>query len=186
MAWRDELTALATERGAALVGYAYLLCGELPRAHDLVQEGLARAWARPGQARGRQAAEAYVRRAVLHAYLDEYRRERVWRARRHLLAVPDAAPDGTRRTEDELDVQRALAGLSPRERACVVLRFYDDLTVPALAQRLGISEGAAKRYLSDAMGRLGAALGPIASPAGERDGDDGDIEIRLLGGGRDA
>lgn len=187
MAWREELTALATERGAALVGYAYLLCGDLPRAHDLVQEGLARSWARPGQARGRQAAEAYVRRAVLHAFLDEYRRERVWRGRRHLAAVPDVVPDAGRRTDDELEVQQALAVLPPRERACVVLRFYEDLTVPALADRLGISEGAAKRYLSDALGRLEAALGPVAPPAGTGDdGHDGGFEIRLTGGGRDA
>ena len=61
-------------------------------------------------------------------------------------------------------MQRALASLSPRERACVVLRFYDDLTVPALADRLGISGGAAKRYLSDALHRLAGLLGPIEEP----------------------
>lgn len=42
-----------------------------------------------------------------------------------------------------------------------MLRFYDDLTVPAVATRLGISTGAAKRYLSDAMGKLSDALGPL-------------------------
>jgi len=167
MGWQDELTTLATRRGAALVGYAYLLCGDLPRAHDLVQEALVRSWSRPARALGPQATEGYVRRAVLHAFLDEHRRERTWAGRRHLAAVPAAAPDSTAHTDDELAVQQALAGLPPRERACVVLRFYDDLTVPELARRLEISEGTAKRYLSDALGRLAGALGPI-TVAGER------------------
>ena len=163
MGWRDELTTLATERGPALVGYAYLLCGDLPRANDLVQEALARAWARPGRARGPQATEAYVRRAVLSVFLDERRRATLWARKRHLAVGPTTAPDPTARTDDQLDVQEALTGLSPRERACVVLRFYDDLTVPALAGRLGISEGAAKRYLSDGLGKLEAALGPVGA-----------------------
>ena len=74
MGWQDEQTMLATQRGPALVGYAYLLCGDLTRAHDLVQEALVRAWARPGLARGPQATEAYVRRALLNVFLDERRR----------------------------------------------------------------------------------------------------------------
>ena len=154
MGWQDELTALATRRGAALIGYAYLLCGDLPRAHDLVQEALVRSWTRPARVLGPKATEGYVRRAVLNVYLDEHRRERGWTARRHLAAVPTVAPDTASRTDDHVVVQEALAGLPPQERACVVLRFYDDLTVPELARRLGISEGTAKRYLSDALGRL--------------------------------
>ena len=162
MAWHDDLTAVATERGAALVGYAYLLAGDQARAQDLVQEALARTWARPRRLADATATEAYVRRAVLNVYLDEPRRESVWRRRRHLAALPEATAASAGNAIDEaVDVQGALAGLSPRERACVVLRFYDDLTVPALAERLDISTGTAKRYLSDAMGKLAAALGPI-------------------------
>ncbi|MCV2393230.1 sigma-70 family RNA polymerase sigma factor [Actinotalea sp. M2MS4P-6] len=163
MAWQDELTALATRRGAALVGYAYLLCGDLPRAHDLVQEALVRSWSRPARVLGPQATEGYVRRAVLHAFLDEHRRDRTWAGRRHLAAAPAVAPDPTAQTDDQVVVQQALSGLPPRERACVVLRFYDDLTVPELARRLGISEGTAKRYLSDGLRRLEDTLGPLGS-----------------------
>jgi RNA polymerase sigma-70 factor (ECF subfamily) len=167
MAWHDDLTTVATERGSALIGYAYLLCGDLTRAQDLVQEALIRTWARPRRLADDTATEAYVRRTVLHVFLDEHRRESVWRRKRHLGAVPDATPTGSGEhpgspaADAHLDVQRALATLGPRERACVVLRFYDDLTVPALAARLGISDGAAKRYLSDALHRLAALLGPI-------------------------
>ncbi|MCB2177521.1 MAG: sigma-70 family RNA polymerase sigma factor [Actinomycetales bacterium] len=162
MAWHDDLTAVATERGAALVGYAYLLTGDQARAQDLVQEALARTWARPRRLANAAATEAYVRRAVLNAYLDEHRRESVWRRRRHLAALPEStSPSAGEAIDEAVDVQAALTALSPRERACVVLRFYDDLTVPALAERLDISAGTAKRYLSDAMGKLAEALGPL-------------------------
>ncbi|KGM15081.1 hypothetical protein N867_12175, partial [Actinotalea fermentans ATCC 43279 = JCM 9966 = DSM 3133] len=159
MAWGDDLAEPARTRGSALVGYAHLLTGDLDAAQDLVQEALARAYGRPRAGGDLTWAEAYVRRAVLNAFLDGYRRDRLWGRRRHLFAVTDDAGPApadalAARTADHVDVQAALATLPPRERACVVLRFYDDLTVPAVAERLGISEGAAKRYLSDGVRRL--------------------------------
>ena len=93
--WHDELTRVATQRGPALIGYAYLLSGDLARAEDLVQEALIRTWARPRRLEDDAAAEAYVRRTILNTFLDEYRRESVFRRKRHLVAVDDAgsAPD---------------------------------------------------------------------------------------------
>jgi RNA polymerase sigma-70 factor (sigma-E family) len=161
MAWQDEVTRLARERGPALVGYAYLLTRDLGAAEDLVQEALARAWARPRSLTDVHVAEAYVRRMVVNAFLDERRRGAVWNRRRHLVVAPDVQSDGADRSPERIDVQDALAALPPRERACVVLRFYDDLTVPALAEHLGISPGTAKRYLSDGLHRLEQTLGPI-------------------------
>ena len=177
MAWGDDLAELAATRGSALVGYAYLLTGDLDRAQDLVQEALARAFGRPRRGADPTWAEAYVRRTILNVFLDGYRRERLWARSRHLFAVRDDSGGGGQtgragrggdevasRTADHVDVQAALATLPPRERACVVLRFYDDLTVPALADRLGISAGAAKRYLSDGVRRLEAVLGDVPEP----------------------
>ena len=166
MAWGDDLAELATTRGPALVGYAYLLTGNLDRAQDLVQEALARAYGRPRAAVDLTWTEAYVRRTILNVFLDGYRRDRLWGRRRHLVAVTDDRPPGqgdhlASSTADHVDLQAALATLPPRERACVVLRFYDDLTVPAVAARLGISEGAAKRYLSDGVRRLESVLGEV-------------------------
>ena len=54
-----------------------------------------------------------------------------------------------------------LLTLRPRLRACVVLRFYDDLTVPEIARRLDLSDGTVKRYLFDATAQLEAVLGPL-------------------------
>lgn len=166
MAWGDDLAELATTRGPALVGYASLLTGNVDRAQDLVQEALARAYGRPRAGADLAWTEAYVRRAILNLFLDGYRRDRLWVRRRHLFAAPsDDAPalvdQVATSTADHVDVQAALATLPARERACVVLRFYDDLTVPDVAARLGISEGAAKRYLSDGVRRLERVLGPV-------------------------
>ena len=166
MAWGDDLAELATTRGPALVGYASLLTGNVDRAQDLVQEALARAYGRPRAGADLAWTEAYVRRAILNLFLDGYRRDRLWARRRHLFAAPaDAEPtlvdQVATSTADHVDVQAALATLPARERACVVLRFFDDLTVPDVAARLGISEGAAKRYLSDGVHRLERVLGPV-------------------------
>jgi len=180
MAWGDELADLAARRGPALVAYAYLLVGDLDRAQDLAQEALARAFGRPRRGTDLTWVEAYVRRTILNAFLDGTRRDRLWARSRHLFVVGDERPcEGdalAARTADHVDVQQALALLPPRERACVVLRFYDDLTVPAIAERLDISEGAAKRYLSDGVRRLEAVLGSVEeTPAAEV------VEVRASG-----
>ncbi len=166
MAWGDDLAELATTRGPALVGYAYLLTGSFDRSQDLVQEALARAYGRPRAGSDLTWTEAYVRRTILNVFLDGYRRDRLWARRRHLFAAPaDTAPAASDHlaasAADHVDLQAALATLPPRERACVVPRFYDDLTVPALAARLGISEAVAKRCLSDGIRRLESLLGPV-------------------------
>ncbi len=59
------------------------------------------------------------------------------------------------------DVATALADLPPRVRACVVLRFFDDLTVPDIAGQLGLATGSVKRYLSDGMRALELRLGAL-------------------------
>ncbi|WP_407343580.1 sigma-70 family RNA polymerase sigma factor [Pengzhenrongella phosphoraccumulans] len=162
VAWGDDLGALADQRGPALVGYAYLLTGDLDRAEDLVQEALVKAFSRRAPGRDDvEWAEAYVRRAILNTFLDGYRRGRLWRGVRHLLTEAPAREGPAAVSEARIDVRAALLRLPPQERACVVLRFYEDLTVPAVAERLNISAGAAKRYLSDGVHRLERLLGPL-------------------------
>lgn len=95
MAWGEELTTVALERGPALVGYAYLLTGDLDSARDLVQEALVRTYGRPRTASDLAWVEAYVRRVILNIYLDAYRRDRAWGRVRHLFVVPEAGPPGT-------------------------------------------------------------------------------------------
>ena len=58
-------------------------------------------------------------------------------------------------------MQVALTALAPQQRVCVVLRYYDDLTVPEIADRLSLSDCTVKRYLSLAVHRMEALLGPL-------------------------
>jgi len=149
---------LARERGSALVGYAYLLTGELTAAQDLVQEALIQTFSR----RRRddvEFLEAYVRRAILNTYLNARRRRQRWGDVVHLVAAAEAAAGPDDIVADRADVYAALARLTPRERACVVLRHFEDLTIRDIAARLDVSEGAVKRYLSDARRRLAPMLG---------------------------
>jgi RNA polymerase sigma factor (sigma-70 family) len=155
--WEQAMAALTHERGGALKRYAFLLCGNDAEADDLVQEALLRAFARPGR-RAVADAEAYVRRILLNRFLDTRRRRQSWLKIRPLLQTEDIVPDQAVAVTAHADVEAALAGLSPRQRSCAVLRYYEDLTVPEIAAALGCSPGTVKRHLSEAHDRLARML----------------------------
>lgn len=156
--WEGVLETLVAERGDALVRYAYLLCGDPDDAADLVQSGLVATFGRLRNGFALERAESYVRRAIASAYLDRGRRATRWRRIAHLQARPETVESASRGVDVHLDVRAQLDTLSPRERACIILRYYDDLKVDDIADRLGISAGAVKRYLSDAQAKLAEAL----------------------------
>ena len=166
--WEPLLDELVRERGHALVGYAFLLCGDTALAEDLVQDALVKTFSGRLGAEQVRSAESYVKRAILSTYLDGFRRRKHWAAIRHLSAVPD---DEGARTEalvtDRMHVFQALGSLAPRERACVVLRFYEDMTVRQIADHLSLSQGSVKRYLHDGVRSLEHALGPVHLEDGE-------------------
>ena len=168
--WEQGLDELVRTRGPALVGYAYLLCGDRREAEDLVQDALVKAFSRGRSGIEAASIEGYVRRTLLNTYVDGFRRRRRWAAVRHLVAPDDAAAAPDAGVTERMAVAQALRSLSPRERACVVLRFYDDLTVAAIADELGLSQGAVKRYLSDGVRRLEGLLGPIPEAHGTASG----------------
>lgn len=156
--WESVLTALVAERGDALVRYAYLLCGDRDDAADLVQSGLVATFGRLRNGFELERAESYVRRAIASAYLDRGRRATRWRRIVHLQARPDSVESAAGSVDLHVDVRTQLDTLSPRERTCIVLRYYEDLKVDDIAARLGLSAGAVKRYLSDAQAKLAEAL----------------------------
>ena len=157
--WQDTMERLVRDRERALLGYAYLVCGDSNRAQDLVQEALVRTFSRERHGLTVGTAEAYVRRAITSVLIDQYRRAQRWDRVQHLFRDAEPSRDPVYAIEAGSDVHAALATLAPRERACVVLRYFDDLTVPQISRHLGIAEGTVKRYLADAMGRLQLALG---------------------------
>lgn len=156
----DVMAVVARERGAALGAYAYLLTGNLRDAEDLVQDALVKTFVR-GRSVGLTSAEGYVRTAILTTWIDTYRRRRNWERVRHLFVRSDRQEGPADEVGVRSDVQAALHRLSPQQRACVVLRYYDDLTVGEIADRLGLADGTVKRYLSVAVGRLETLLGPL-------------------------
>ena len=155
-AWEGVLVTLVEERCDALSRYARLLCGSADDAADLVQDALVKTFGRIGNGFSVAGAEAYVRRTILNSYLDRGRRISRWRRIAHLTAVPDVVD-----TDDpgaRIDLFDELRRLTPRERACLVLRYYEDLKVDDVARELGISSGAVKRYLSDGLAKMAVAL----------------------------
>lgn len=156
--WEDVVTRLVEERGDALTRYAYLVSGNRDDASDLVQDALVKTFGRLRNGFSIASAEAYVRRTILNTYLDSGRRVSRWRKIAHLQAAPDIAEAKDGETEVRLDVQGQLARLSPRERACIVLRYYEDLKVDDIAEWLAISPGAVKRYLSDGLAKMAISL----------------------------
>ncbi|MEV8098296.1 SigE family RNA polymerase sigma factor [Kitasatospora sp. NPDC085879] len=158
MSWHDVAGELVQVRGSALKRYGYLLCGDRTEADDLVQDALVRVFARPRRGWSVESAEPYVRRVMLNRYLDQHRRRARWTSLLPRLATPASTGDFTAASGHRMDVVGALDTLSPRQRACVVLRFYEDLSVAEVAARLGCSAGTVKRHLSEAVARLGKVL----------------------------
>lgn len=155
------LERLVAERYGRLVSYARLLTNSRADAEDAVHEALISTFSRPRRFDNVDACEGYVRRAIASRAMDGHRkRSREARAlvtlrsdaRQHVAAVETSLAEA-----DAL--HRALAGLSPRERACVTLRFVDHLSVDETARALSLATGTVKRYVSDGIAKLNAALG---------------------------
>ncbi len=181
--WRDTLDVLMRERGRALFGYAYMLAGSREDAEDLFQEALVRTFRTGRPLRSVDAAHAYVKRAIATASIDGGRRAGArprtvpadaddLRARGHRMTTPDHSA----LVDDAVDLHAALLTLSPRERACIVLRHLEAQPVAEVAHTLGLAQGTVKRYLSDGIGKLRAAMPglqldetesvPVQSPSG--------------------
>jgi RNA polymerase sigma-70 factor (sigma-E family) len=149
---------------------AYLMCGDWDQASDFVQEGLIRVYVRWPKLVKNGGELAYARKAVVSAFLDHARR----RSSTEIAAEPD--PD--RATGEDVATQvatrealmRGLAALAPRQRACVVLRYFEDLSVTETAALLGCTEGTVKSQTSRALFSLrsmfeGSPFGELAEGA---------------------
>jgi RNA polymerase sigma-70 factor (sigma-E family) len=144
-------------RSAALHRTAYLLAGDWAHAEDLVQTALAKAClAWPRIAAG--AHEAYTRKVLANTATSWWRRR--WHGERPTDRVPDRTGEvdpGQRRVEQDEMWQRIRA-LPPRQRAVLVLRYYEDLTTTETAQLLGVSVGTVKSQSAKALATLRTQL----------------------------
>ncbi|MBB6626196.1 SigE family RNA polymerase sigma factor [Nocardioides sp. KIGAM211] len=137
-------------RRQALLRTAYLLTGSHDDAEDLVQVALVKAV--PHWGRIAHHPEPYVRTILARESVSRWRRRR-WREVPTEVLPDRVAPPGVDRS-DGLDLRAALALLAPRQRAVVVLRYYEDLTERQTADALGVSVGTVKSQARDALARL--------------------------------
>lgn len=158
----DDFRGFVEARQQALMRTAYLLVGDIHLAEDLLQTvfaKVARHWSRVARDGN---PEAYTRRCLVNEAVS-WRRRRQWYAE-----SPSAHPPEPVRAGDEVDalhrivLRRALAKLTPRQRAVIVLRFYEDRGVQETAELLGCSPGTVKSQTSHALGRLRAQSPELA------------------------
>ena len=143
---------------------AYLLLGDRSLAEDLVQTALANTYASWGRVRDLGAAQGYARTAMLNTAASWFRR-RSWRRELPSAVVPEReyVEDASVRPA----ILDALRKLPAGQRAVVVLRYYEDLSVRETAAALGVSDGTVKSQTSAALGRLRTLLGESVVPMGE-------------------
>lgn len=149
------------ERSLALRRTAYLLCGSWADGDDLVQESLSKvyvAWPRIEGAE--RAAFSYTRTTMLRTYLDTKRK---FGREVTLSVVPEQAVDD-RDAALTVTLSALLRELPHKQRAVLVLRFYQDLSVPQIAVELGIPEGTVKSTLSRALAGMRTRLDDPSDP----------------------
>lgn len=151
----DGFAAFVAARGPALLRLGWLLTGDPDSAEDLAQEALARFVRHWDRVSRDGSPEAYVRTSMRSIWIDAWRRRHGWAVAPAAdlpdRPVADPAVDGVPARQA---VAQALALLAPRQRAVLVLRFYEDLTETETARALGCSTSTVKSQTRDALGRL--------------------------------
>lgn len=156
---RETFTRWAGERQLALLRTAVLLTGDHHRAEDLVQDALTKVAVRWRRLRDGNP-EAYARQVIVRDNISWWRKHR----REQVADVPDRTDtvDGYAAADTRRAVADALAALTPRQRAVVVLRYYDDLSERETADVLGVSVGTVKSQTHLSLRRLREAAPELA------------------------
>ena len=153
----EGYAALVAARAPALLRLAVMLTGSPVDAEDLVQATLARTQRHADRIASMAAPAAYLRTAMVHEHLSGVRRLGR-RVRESPLADHDVAVDPTPVVDLHDETWRLLATLPRRQRAVLVLRFYEDLPDREIAQVLGCSEPTVRSNASRALTTLRARL----------------------------
>ena len=159
----EEFAELVHACWASLYRTAYLMLGDAAEAEDLVQTALAKTYANWRRVRSVDAAPGYARTTLVNTAASWFRKKG-WRNERPTEVLPEAGHEHD--LTDRRTVIDALGTLPPRQRAVVVLRYYEDLSVAQVAHALGITAGTVKSQTSEALSKLRALLGDSVIPAG--------------------
>ncbi|MFG2000186.1 SigE family RNA polymerase sigma factor [Spirillospora sp. NPDC048911] len=153
MADRSDYPEFVASRGEALLLTAYLLTRDWATAEDLLQEALVKTWR--AWPRLTESPDAYVRKVVVTTYISWWRR---WGGERPSDDLPERMDglDAYRGYDDRDAIWRAVGRLPRRQRAVLVLRYYEGLTCAEAAEILGCTEGTVKSQTSKALAKLRA------------------------------
>jgi RNA polymerase sigma-70 factor (sigma-E family) len=151
----QSFEAYVAARGHALTRTAYLLTGDHGHAEDLVQAALGRVYLKWARVSRMDSPDAYVRRIIVNQNISRWRRTR---GREALTSEPPDSPmpDQTAAFAQADAVRDVVRGLPPRQRAAVVLRFYEDLPDAEIAALLGCSEATVRSQISRALAAIRA------------------------------
>jgi len=143
-----------------------MLTGDEQTAEDLVQTTLERVWPHWQRVARDRDPDAYVRRVMVNTYSSWWRRK--WRGEQPTSDLPEitTADDDYARADLADALRRLWPTLTPRQRAVLVLRHYEDLTETATADVLGCSVGTVKSQTSKALARLRLSNDPRVTEAG--------------------
>ena len=146
-----EFDAFVAARSSALLRTAYLLTHDHALAEDLLQTALTKAWF--AWSRIEMAPEAYVRKVLVNTYATWWRRK--WNGEHATDSLPDAGVASPAAASDAShDLWQAMARLPRRQRAVVVLRYFEDLSESETAALLGCAVGTVKSQASKALAKL--------------------------------
>ncbi len=150
---REDFCSYVAARSPALLRTAYLLTGNRADAEDLLQAALAKTYLAWDRIREREAVDGYVRRVLVNTQTSWWRRRKVDEyATDQLPELPGRDASADQDLHDAL--WTALSGLPKRQRAMVVLRYYEDLSEAQTAQIMGVSVGTVKSTTSRALLKL--------------------------------
>src|SRR5690348_8405860 len=149
---REAFKGYVAARSAALLRSAYMLTANRADAEDLLQTSLAKTYLAWDSIRDRESIDSFVRRIMVNT------RTSWWRRRRHAVEIAtDEMPESSDHRDAGADVVlhdvlwTALARLPARQRAVVVLRYYEDLSEAETAQIMGITVGTVKSTTARAL-----------------------------------
>jgi RNA polymerase sigma-70 factor (sigma-E family) len=153
---RQQFEEFMTSRWPALVRLAFGLTGDRWLAEDLAQSALASAYASWWRVRRADDPDAYVRRILINASKSRFRRQRV-AEQPSPEEVPDVAADPAAAIGERSALLAALSTLPPRQRAVVVLRYWEDLSDAQAAAMLGCSASTVRSQAARALAKLRAS-----------------------------
>jgi len=152
----QDFAEFVAARWTALYRLAYLLTASPTAADDLLQTTLEKAYVRWARIGGLEHGEAYVRRMIANTYLSG--RRRAWVREEPRERVPDTATSAEVPLLDRAILWPLVCALPARQRAVIVLRYYEDLSEAEIAATLGCAPGTVKSQAAAAMKSLRRAL----------------------------